>query len=75
MGEYILRCPCCTAVMQEILKVQGRGALAAALEDRREGPVFLHVMVRPGDAPVQNIPLSPLAIRDRFTGTGRCVVE
>jgi hypothetical protein len=63
MGEYILRCPCCTAVMQEILKVQGRGALAAALEDRREGPVFLHVMVRPGDAP--GVKYSPLTAGDQ----------
>ena len=32
----------------------------------REGPSFVHVRIRPGNSDVQNIPLTPEQIRDRF---------
>jgi len=31
-----------------------------------EGPRFVHVLVRPGNASVGNIPLTPTEIKDRF---------
>jgi sulfopyruvate decarboxylase beta subunit len=36
------------------------------LTDLEKGPSFLHVVLKPGNSDVPNIPLSPLQIRDRF---------
>ncbi|MDK2973731.1 MAG: sulfopyruvate decarboxylase [Methanofollis sp.] len=43
-------------------------AMAAAADG---GPNFVHVIIRPGNAAVPNIPLSPAAIRDRFMAAVR----
>jgi len=43
-------------------------AMAAATDG---GPNFIHVIIRPGNAAVKNIPLSPETIRDRFTAAIR----
>lgn len=48
-------------------KVHDPGELAAVCRDRRGGPLFVHVMIRPGNTAVPNIPLSPEEIRNRFT--------
>jgi len=34
--------------------------------NEREGPLFVHVVVKPGNANVENIPLSPVEIKQRF---------
>jgi sulfopyruvate decarboxylase subunit beta len=47
-------------------KAQTEDELAAAIEERGAGPNFIHVIIRPGNADVANIPLPPTAIRDRF---------
>lgn len=46
--------------------VADEGAIAAALDDPSPGPAFVWVLIRPGNADVPNIPLSPAEIRDRF---------
>ncbi|ACL17996.1 sulfopyruvate decarboxylase subunit alpha [Methanosphaerula palustris] len=50
------------------VKVQGPEELAAVCSDQVDGPLFVHVLIRPGNTQVPNIPLSPEAIRDRFIG-------
>ncbi|QSZ67343.1 sulfopyruvate decarboxylase subunit beta [Methanofollis aquaemaris] len=45
------------------------GAVMAASAD--EGPNFIHVMLRPGNASVGNIPLTPQEIRARFAAALR----
>jgi sulfopyruvate decarboxylase subunit beta len=47
-------------------KVQTDEEIREALTGRRKGPNFVHAIIRPGNADVPNIPLSPAAIRDRF---------
>jgi sulfopyruvate decarboxylase subunit beta len=37
-----------------------------AWESRERGPTFIHVVLKPGNAPVGNIPLAPGEIRERF---------
>ncbi|QYZ79308.1 sulfopyruvate decarboxylase subunit beta [Methanofollis formosanus] len=39
------------------------GVMAASVDG---GPNFIHVVLRPGNAPVKNIPLTPQEIRERF---------
>jgi len=46
--------------------VADEGEIAAALDDPSPGPAFVRVLIRPGNADVPNIPLSPAEIRDRF---------
>jgi len=41
-------------------------ALENAIRELGEGPNFVHVLLKPGNADVKNIPLSPVQIRDRF---------
>ncbi|MDD1681999.1 MAG: sulfopyruvate decarboxylase subunit alpha [Methanoregula sp.] len=47
-------------------KTQTETELAAVIGDIRPGPNFIHVLLKPGNAAVKNIPLSPHEIRDRF---------
>lgn len=49
------------------VKVQDTEELAAVCSDRVDGPLFVHVLIKPGNTQVPNIPLSPEAIGDRFT--------
>jgi sulfopyruvate decarboxylase subunit beta len=48
-------------------KAQTEAELAAVIADLRPGPNFIHVLLKPGNAIVKNIPLSPHEIRDRFS--------
>jgi sulfopyruvate decarboxylase beta subunit len=47
-------------------KAQTESELASVIADLRPGPNFIHVLLKPGNAIVKNIPLSPHEIRDRF---------
>lgn len=47
-------------------KVHTADDLKQAYQTRGEGPCFIHVLLMPGNTNVKNIPLSPVAIRDRF---------
>ena len=46
--------------------VQDEEELADAWENRVRGPNFIHVVLKPGNAAVPNIPLTPAGIRERF---------
>jgi len=79
-GDYLLRCPACGLAIEDhytsacpaglsaTVKVQDAAELAAVCRDRVDGPLFIHVLIRPGNTQVPNIPLPPEAIRDRFIG-------
>ncbi len=68
--------PACVQVDLELLaqahgfrdtaKVQTEEELIEFLEGSRKGPSFAHVLIRPGNARVQEIPFSPDTIRQRF---------
>jgi sulfopyruvate decarboxylase len=47
-------------------KAQTESELASVIADLCPGPNFIHVLLKPGNAMVKNIPLSPHEIRDRF---------
>ena len=47
-------------------KAQTESELATVIADLCPGPNFIHVLLKPGNAMVKNIPLSPHEIRDRF---------
>jgi sulfopyruvate decarboxylase beta subunit len=47
-------------------KVEDREGLNNAIHELKEGPNFVHVLLKPGNADVKNIPLTPEQIRDRF---------
>ncbi|MDO8873946.1 MAG: sulfopyruvate decarboxylase subunit alpha [Methanoregula sp.] len=49
-------------------KARSEAELATVIGDLRKGPNFVHVLLKPGNAAVKNIPLSPHEIRDRFAG-------
>lgn len=48
-------------------KVQSEAELAAVIGELKKGPNFVHVLLKPGNAAVKNIPLAPHEIRDRFS--------
>ena len=54
------------AGIRRTCKVQDERELKDAWEDRGRGPNFIHVVLKPGNAPVPNIPLTPEEIRERF---------
>ena len=54
------------AGIRQTRKVQDEEELVEAWESRGRGPNFIHVVLRPGYAAVQNIPLAPAEIRERF---------
>ncbi|WP_440949571.1 sulfopyruvate decarboxylase subunit alpha [Methanosphaerula subterraneus] len=56
------------AGLSATVKVQDAAELAAVCRDRVDAPLFVHVLIRPGNTQVPNIPLPPEAIRDRFIG-------
>jgi sulfopyruvate decarboxylase beta subunit len=47
-------------------KVEDKEGLNAVIPELKEGPNFVHVLLKPGNADVKNIPLTPEQIRDRF---------
>ncbi|MCQ1538836.1 sulfopyruvate decarboxylase subunit beta [Methanocalculus taiwanensis] len=54
------------AGIQECVQVHIREELISAIREMKAGPRFIHVIIRPGNSAVQNIPLTPDQIRDRF---------
>lgn len=54
------------AGIRRTCKVQDERELKGAWEDRGRGPNFIHVVLKPGNAAVGNIPLAPAEIRERF---------
>ncbi|MDO9325230.1 MAG: sulfopyruvate decarboxylase subunit alpha [Methanoregula sp.] len=48
-------------------KAQSEGELAAVIGKLGRGPNFVHVLLKPGNSSVKNIPLTPHEIRDRFS--------
>ncbi|MFA4825453.1 MAG: sulfopyruvate decarboxylase subunit beta [Methanoregula sp.] len=48
-------------------KAQSEAELAAVIGELKKGPNFVHVLLKPGNAAVKNIPLTPHEIRDRFS--------
>jgi sulfopyruvate decarboxylase subunit beta len=45
--------------------------IGRAIASLEQGPSFIHVVIRPGNSDVPNIPLTPHEIRDRFMNTIR----
>jgi len=60
------------AGIRHTAKAHTRDEIRAAWEGRNDGPFFLHVVIRPGNAAVANIPLPPQEIRDRFMQALAC---
>jgi sulfopyruvate decarboxylase beta subunit len=54
------------AGIRSTCKVHTAEELADAWESRGKGPNFMHVILNPGNAPVPNIPMAPVAIKERF---------
>ncbi len=54
------------AGIRNCVQVQSREELVSAIREMKAGPRFIHVIIRPGNSAVPNIPLSPVKIRDRF---------
>ncbi|CCJ34979.1 thiamine pyrophosphate [Methanoculleus bourgensis MS2] len=54
------------AGIRKTCKVQDEKELKEAWESRGRGPTFIHVVLKPGNAKVPNIPLTPGEIRERF---------
>ena len=54
------------AGLKKACKVQDERELKDAWDDRGRGPTFIHVVLKPGNAAVPNIPLAPEEIRERF---------
>jgi sulfopyruvate decarboxylase subunit beta len=52
-------------------KVTSAEEIGGAIASLEQGPSFMHVVIRPGNSEVPNIPLTPLEIRDRFMNTIR----
>jgi len=47
-------------------KVEDKESLITVIQELKEGPNFVHVLLKPGNSDVKNILLTPLQIRDRF---------
>jgi sulfopyruvate decarboxylase subunit beta len=65
-GQVDMELLALAAGIRRTCKVQDEEGLRGAWENRGRGPNFIHVVLRPGNAPVKNIPLAPAAIRERF---------
>jgi sulfopyruvate decarboxylase len=65
-GQVDMELLAIAAGIRSTCKVHTREELTDAWENRGRGPTFIHVILKPGNAPVQNIPLAPAAIRERF---------
>ena len=48
---------------EKTCKVANREEITSTLEDLGEGPNFIHLLAKPGNAKVPNIPLTPMEIR------------
>jgi len=51
---------------EQTVKVTSAEEMGKAIASPRQAPSFIHVVIRPGNSEVPNIPLTPLEIRDRF---------
>ena len=51
---------------EQTAKVTSAEEIGGAIASLEQGPSFIHVVIRPGNSEVPNIPLTPLEIRDRF---------
>ncbi|MGA2122692.1 MAG: sulfopyruvate decarboxylase subunit beta [Methanoregula sp.] len=56
---------------EQTAKVTSAEETGRALASPEQGPSFIHVVIRPGNSDVPNIPLTPREIRDRFMNTIR----
>ena len=56
---------------EQTAKVTSAEEIGRAIASLEQGPSFIHVVIRPGNSEVPNIPLTPLEIRDRFMNTIR----
>ena len=56
---------------EQTAKVTSAEETGRALASPEQGPSFIHVVIRPGNSDVPNIPLTPREIRDRFMSTIR----
>ncbi len=65
-GQVDMELLALAAGLKKTCKVQDERELKDAWEDRGRGPTFIHVVLKPGNAPVPNIPLAPAEIRERF---------
>lgn len=50
-------------------KVHTADELKCAWQNRKTGPCFIHVLLKPGNSDAKNIPLSPIEIKERFVGS------
>ncbi|MFA4849980.1 MAG: sulfopyruvate decarboxylase subunit alpha [Methanoregula sp.] len=55
------------AGFRHTVKAQTEAELSTVIGDLGPGPNFVHVLLKPGNAAVKNIPLTPHEIRDRFS--------
>ena len=55
------------AGFRHTVKAQTEAELSTVIEDLGPGPNFVHVLLKPGNAAVKNIPHTPHEIRDRFS--------
>jgi sulfopyruvate decarboxylase beta subunit len=54
---------------EQTVKITSAEEIGRAIASLEQGPSFIHVVIRPGNSEVPNIPLTPLEIRDRFMNT------
>jgi len=65
-GQVDMELLALAAGIRNTCKVQDERELKDAWENRGRGPNFIHVVLKPGNARVPNIPLAPAEIRERF---------
>ena len=65
-GQVDMELLALAAGIRRTCKVQDEKELKEAWESRGRGPTFIHVVLKPGNAKVPNIPLTPGEIRERF---------
>jgi sulfopyruvate decarboxylase beta subunit len=56
---------------EHTIKVTSAEEIGRAIASLKQGPSFIHAVIRPGNSDVPNIPLTPHEIRDRFMNTIR----
>lgn len=52
--------------IEKTAKAQNKEELTKTLDSLDEGPKFIHIIVKSGNAKVKNIPLEPVEIKNRF---------
>jgi len=65
-GQVDMELLALAAGIRNMCKVQNEEELVEAWENWGQGPTFIHVVLRPGNAAAPNIPLAPAEIRERF---------